>query len=54
MIIKGIDVFKWSGDVAFAKVKVDDIKFVMLRAGLGKRNAVTFSIHHSLSVSYDR
>ena len=53
MIIKGIDVSKWNGDVDFAKVKADGIKFVMLRAGLGKRNTVSFSIYHSLSVFYD-
>lgn len=34
--IKGIDVSKWNGDVDFAKVKADGIKFVMLRAGLGR------------------
>ena len=34
MIIKDIDVSKWNGDVDFAKVKADGIKFVMLREGL--------------------
>lgn len=34
--IKGIDVSKWNGDVDFAKVKADGIKFVMLRASLGR------------------
>lgn len=34
--IKGIDVSKWQGDIDWAKVKADGIKFAIIRAGYGK------------------
>lgn len=35
LTVKGIDVSKWQGEIDWAKVKADDVKFAMIRLGYG-------------------